>query len=52
MVSQDGAIFVSRVGKHSEPEELHCECGYDAKAIAAAVRELVVDKYAATVALS
>ena len=30
------AISVNRVGEHGKPEELHRECGYDAKAIAEA----------------
>jgi 1-deoxy-D-xylulose-5-phosphate synthase len=30
-----------RIVEHGKPEELHRECGYDAKAIADAVREMV-----------
>jgi 1-deoxy-D-xylulose-5-phosphate synthase len=29
-----------RIVEHGKPEELHRECGYDAKAIAEAVREM------------
>jgi 1-deoxy-D-xylulose-5-phosphate synthase len=33
-----------RIVEHGKPEELHRECGYDAKAIADAVREIVGSK--------
>jgi 1-deoxy-D-xylulose-5-phosphate synthase len=33
-----------RIVEHGKPEELHSECGYDAQAIAAAVREMVGEK--------
>ena len=33
-----------RIVEHGKPEELHRECGYDAKAIAEAVKEMVGDK--------
>jgi 1-deoxy-D-xylulose-5-phosphate synthase len=33
-----------RIVEHGKPEELHRECGYDAIAIAEAVREMVVVK--------
>jgi 1-deoxy-D-xylulose-5-phosphate synthase len=36
-----------RIVEHGKPEELHRECGYDAKGIAAAVREMVDDKVVA-----
>jgi 1-deoxy-D-xylulose-5-phosphate synthase len=33
-----------RIVEHGKPEELHRECGYDAKAIADAVKEMVGSK--------
>lgn len=36
-----------RIVEHGKPEELHRECGYDAKGIAAAVREMVGDRVVA-----
>jgi 1-deoxy-D-xylulose-5-phosphate synthase len=31
-----------RLVEHGKPEELHRECGYDAKGIADAVREMII----------
>lgn len=40
-----------RIVEHGKPEELHKECGYDADAIADAVREMMnVDKYSTVIA--
>jgi len=36
-----------RIVEHGKPEELHHECGYDAKGIADAVRELASIKVTA-----
>jgi 1-deoxy-D-xylulose-5-phosphate synthase len=33
-----------RIVEHGKPEELHRECGYDAPAIAAKVREMLKSK--------
>ncbi len=35
-----------RIVEHGKPEELHRECGYDAKAIAEAVREIITSRVA------
>ena len=41
-----------RIVEHGKPEELHRECGYDAKAIADAVREIAEIKVFAGIALT